>query len=54
MNFVDNFVGCRRNFAGMGEKRNAIGFWLKTQKERDHQKEQGLDVWTIFKWMLER
>jgi hypothetical protein len=28
-----------------------IGYWLESQKERDHWEDQGVGGWTILKWM---
>jgi hypothetical protein len=38
----------------MGEKRNALGYWRESQKERDHWEDQDIVRWTISKWILER
>jgi hypothetical protein len=38
----------------MGEKRNAIGYWWESQKERDHWEDQDIGGWTISKRILER
>jgi hypothetical protein len=37
----------------MGEKRNALGYWWESQKERDHWEELDIGGWTIIKWNLE-
>jgi hypothetical protein len=31
-----------------------IGYWWESQKERDYWEDQGIDEWTILKWILER
>jgi hypothetical protein len=31
-----------------------IGYWWESHKERDHWEEQGVDGWTILKWISER
>jgi hypothetical protein len=31
-----------------------IGYWQKSQKERDHWEDQDVGRWTILKWILER
>jgi hypothetical protein len=31
-----------------------IGYWWESQKERDHWENQGVDGWTILKWILDR
>jgi hypothetical protein len=33
-------------------KRNHIGYWLESQKEKDHQEDQDVDEWTIIKSIL--
>jgi hypothetical protein len=33
----------------MGEKRNALGYWWESQKERDHFEEQHVGWWIILK-----
>jgi hypothetical protein len=38
-----------------GGKRNVyIGYWLESQKERDHYEDQDIGGWTILKYILER
>jgi hypothetical protein len=32
----------------------SIGYWWKSQKERDHWEDKDVDWWTILKWILER
>jgi hypothetical protein len=29
-----------------------IGYWWESQKERDHQEDQDVGGWIIFKWIL--
>jgi hypothetical protein len=29
-----------------------IGYWLESQKERDHWEDQDVGGWTILKWIL--
>jgi hypothetical protein len=36
----------------MGEERK--GFWRESPKERDHLKDQGVDVWMASEWILGR
>jgi hypothetical protein len=36
------------------EKRNALGFWWESQKERDHEEDQDVGGRIILKWILER
>jgi hypothetical protein len=31
-----------------------IGYWWKSQKERDDWEDQDIGGWTILKWILER
>jgi hypothetical protein len=31
-----------------------IGYWWESQKKKDHWEDQGVGVWTILKWILER
>jgi hypothetical protein len=31
-----------------------IGYWLESQKERDHWEDQDVGGWAILKWILER
>jgi hypothetical protein len=38
----------------MGEKRNAIGYWWESQKERDHYEDKYVGGWTILKWIFDR
>jgi hypothetical protein len=35
-------------------KRNALGYWWESQKERDHQEDQDIGGWIILKWILDR
>jgi hypothetical protein len=37
--------------ARMREKRNHIGCWWESQKERDHCEDQDVGGWTILKWI---
>jgi hypothetical protein len=32
-----------------------VGYWLESQKERDHQEDRGVDGWigVILRWILE-
>jgi hypothetical protein len=30
-----------------------IGYWLETQKERDHWEDQDVGGWAILKWIIE-
>jgi hypothetical protein len=39
--------------AWMGRKGMHRGYWLESQKERDHWKNQDICGWTILKWILE-
>jgi hypothetical protein len=40
--------------ARMGRRGMHIGYWLESQKERDHSEGQDVGGWTILKWILER
>jgi hypothetical protein len=31
-----------------------LGYWLDSQKERDHWEDQDVGGWTILKWISER
>jgi hypothetical protein len=31
-----------------------IGYWLESQRKRDHYEEQDVGGWIILKWILER
>jgi hypothetical protein len=37
-----------------GENRMQLGFWLKSQKERDHYNDLDVDGRKILKWILDR
>jgi hypothetical protein len=38
----------------MGEKRNAYRILVGNSEGKRHWKDQGIGVWTILKWILER
>jgi hypothetical protein len=40
--------------ARMGERRNALGYWWESRKERNHWENQDVGWWSILKWILER
>jgi hypothetical protein len=42
------------HIARMGKRGMLIGYWWKSQKERDHWEDQDVDEWTISKCILER
>jgi hypothetical protein len=31
-----------------------VGYWWKSQKERDDWEDQGVGGWTLLKWIIER
>jgi hypothetical protein len=33
---------------------SSIGYWWKSQKERDHCEDENVSGWTILKWILEK
>jgi hypothetical protein len=35
----------------VGKKRTHTGFWLESQKERDHWENQDVGEWAILKWI---
>jgi hypothetical protein len=39
--------------ARIGGRGMDIGYWWERQKERDHWEDQGVDGWTILKWILD-
>jgi hypothetical protein len=43
-----------RHVTRMGRRRMRIGFWWKSRKERDHQKDLDIDGRVISKWILEK
>jgi hypothetical protein len=38
----------------MGIRGMHVGYWWKSQKERDHWEDQDVGEWTILKWILDR
>jgi hypothetical protein len=40
--------------ARIGEKGMHIGYWLESQKERNHKEDQDVGGWTMLKWILDR
>jgi hypothetical protein len=36
------------------EKRNVIGYWWESQKERDYWEDKNVNGWAMLKWILER
>jgi hypothetical protein len=45
--------GWAGHVARMGRRRMLIGYWWKSQKERDHWEHQDVGGWAISKWILE-
>jgi hypothetical protein len=38
----------------MGRRGMHVGYWLESQKRRDHWEDKDENGWTILKWILER